>query len=262
MNKSLLSGKIALVTGGGRGIGRATALELARLGADVAVAARSTAEIDEVAAAIKALGRRSVAIAVDLADAQSTLALVGTVEKALGPINILINNAGMVGPFGPTWTLDPAEWDRAMHINVIAPFLLARQALPAMLAADWGRIVNVSSGIAQNPANNIGAYSTTKAALDMFSRQLGGELKGTHVTTTSIYPGIVDTAMSNHVSQQETLGQMASYMQKLRSENNMAQPESPARLIAAVVLATDSALNGQIVDIHSEIGKRLLAVVN
>ena len=255
-----LTGKVALVTGGGRGIGRATALELARLGADVAVAARSTAEIDQVAAEIEASGRHALAVSVDLSDVNATLALVDTIEHEVGPIDILINNAGIVGPFGASWTLDAAAWVQAVQVNVTAPFLLSHRVLPHMLAAQWGRIVNVSSGIARRAMNNIGAYSVSKAALDMLTQQIGGELAGTPVTITAIYPGMVETAMSNNVSAQaELLGVMAANMQKMRSEGRMAQPDRPARLMAAIVLSTDSTLNGQVVDIQGDVAQRLMA---
>src|SRR5438876_3785317 len=117
-----MHGRVALVTGGGRGIGRATALELARRGADVAVAARNAGEIEEVAAAIREQGRRTLAVPVDLSDAQATRGLAATVEQALGPVAILVNNAGVVGPFGASWELDPLEWKRALQINLVAPF--------------------------------------------------------------------------------------------------------------------------------------------
>ena len=129
-----MHGRVALVTGGGRGIGRATALELARRGADVAVAARNAGEIEEVAAAIRAQGRRTLAVPVDLSDAQATRGLAATVEQALGPVAILVNNAGVVGPFGASWELDPLEWKRALQINLVAPFVLSHALLPGMVA--------------------------------------------------------------------------------------------------------------------------------
>lgn len=102
MNVSDLTGKVALITGAGRGIGRATALELARRGADVALVARSDADIDEVAAAVRALGRRALALRADLADGSAVGGVAPAVAQGLGPVAILVNNAGIVGPFGPS----------------------------------------------------------------------------------------------------------------------------------------------------------------
>ena len=256
-----LEGKIALVTGGGRGIGRATAIELARLGADVAVAARSARQIEEAAAAIRAQGRRALAVPVDLADPHAAGRVVPTVERALGPVAILVNNAAVVGPFGAAWQLDPREWVEAVRINLEAPFLLAHGVLPAMLAAGWGRIVNVSSGAAQLPMERLGAYSPSKAGLDMLTRQLAAELGGTGVAVTAVYPGTVDTAMPARIRAQaeETVGALAQRFRSLYSAGAFQPPNRPARLIAAIVAADDTALNGRIIDSADEDGRRLLA---
>jgi NAD(P)-dependent dehydrogenase (short-subunit alcohol dehydrogenase family) len=213
---TMLEGKVALVTGGGRGIGRATAIELARHGADVAVAARSVPEIKEVAAAIRAQGRRALAVPVDLADPGAVAVLISTVKRALGPIAILINNA-VVGPFGTAWQLDPADWMQAVRINLVAPFLLAQGVLPGMLATGWGRIVNVSSGAAQHPMERVGAYSPSKAGLDMVTRQLAAELRDVGVVVTGVYPGTVDTAMPARIRAQteEMVGALARQFQSL-----------------------------------------------
>ena len=257
-----MQGRVALVTGGGRGIGRATALELARRGADVAIAARSAGEIEEVAAAIREHGRRTLAVPVDLSDAQATRELAVTVEQALGAVAILVNNAGEVGPFGATWELDPRAWERALQVNLVAPFVLSRAVLPGMVAAGWGRIVNVSSGAAQHPFARIGAYSTAKAGLDMLTRQLAAELTGTGVAVTAVYPGIVDTAMPASIRAQpeEAVGAAtAQRFRQLQADGALRAPEEPARLIAAIVGAGEPALSGRIVDIGSEEGQRLLS---
>ncbi len=257
-----IQGKTALVTGGGRGIGRATALALAGQGVDIAIAARNSTELDEVAAAVRAHGRRVLAVPVDLADTRAARGLVATVERELGPIAILINNAGMVGPFGLSWDLDPDEWEQALRLNLLAPFLLARTALPGMIAAGWGRIVNVSSGAAQHPFARTGAYSTSKAGLDMLTRQLAVELAGTNVAVTAVYPGIVDTAMPASIRAQptEVVGAAtAEQFQRLQADGALQSPDRPAQLIAALVAADDLSFSGQIVAIDDEVAQRLLA---
>lgn len=122
--------------------------------------ARSVEEIEATAAAVRDRGRRAFAHPVDLSDMDATRGLVPAVEEALGPVAILVNNAGVVGPFGPTWELDPAEWEQALIVNLAAPFLLTRSVLPGMIEAGWGRIVNVSSGAAQNPLSTSLPVST------------------------------------------------------------------------------------------------------
>ena len=262
MNVSDLTGKVALITGAGRGIGRATALELARRGADVALVARSDADIDEVAAAVRALGRRALALRADLADGSAVGGVVPAVAQGLGPVAILVNNAGIVGPFGPSWELDPAEWERALRVNLVAPFLLAHAVVPGMIAAGWGRIVNVSSGAAQRPFARTGAYSTSKAGLDMLTRQLAVELAGTNVAVTAVYPGIVDTAMPASIRAQptEVVGAAtAEQFQRLQADGALQSPDRPAQLIAALVAADDLSFSGQIVAIDDEVAQRLLA---
>jgi len=254
-------GKVGVVTGAGRGIGRATALELGRQGADVALVARSAEEIEEAARAIREQGRRAFAFPVDLSDRNAARNVAPAVAEALGPVAILVNNAGIVGPFGPSWELDSGEWEQAVVLNLIAPFLLTHAVLPGMIAAGWGRIVNVSSGAAQNPLTRFGAYSPSKAGLDMLTRQLAAELADTGVAVSTSYPGTVDTVMQAHIRSQpeEKLGAaMAQQFRRLAHEGRLRPPEQAARLIVNVINA-DPPLNGAIIDIGSQEGQHLMS---
>jgi NAD(P)-dependent dehydrogenase (short-subunit alcohol dehydrogenase family) len=256
-----LENKVALVTGGGRGIGRAAALELAQRGADIAVVARSQGEIEAVAADIQQLGRQAQAFSVDLSDAQAIRSLVNNVTAALGPIAILVNNAAVVGPFGATWEIDPNEWEQAIQININAPFRLAHTVLPAMIERGWGRIINVSSGAARSPMERAGAYSVSKVALDMLTRQLGIELDGTGVATVAIYPGVVDTAMQTAVREQpaEVVGAaMAQRFGEYHTSGRLQAPDRPGRLIAALAGEAGAQFNGQVVDMYTDEAQRLI----
>jgi NAD(P)-dependent dehydrogenase (short-subunit alcohol dehydrogenase family) len=192
-----LDDKTALITGGGRGIGRAIALQLAKRGVRVAVAARSEAELVETTSAIAAADGRAHAIVADLAAAGAGTALARRARNELGRVDILINNAAVVAPLGASSDVDVEEFARAFTLNVTSVAELTFALLPGMLERRWGRVVNVSSGIVATPAAMVGAnaYAATKAAIEAHTVNLAAELAGTGVTVNAYRPGSVDTAM-------------------------------------------------------------------
>jgi 3-oxoacyl-[acyl-carrier protein] reductase len=198
-------GRVALVTGAGRGIGRDIALGLSDAGARVAVLARTATQLDEVAREIGERGATTLALEVDIGDASMTEQALARVSSELGPVEILINNAAVVWPLGPSASIDTAQWETATEINVLAPVRLTRALLPGMIERGWGRIVNVSSGVATNPAAMIGAnaYTATKAALEAHTLNLAAELQGSGVTVNVFRPGTVDTAMQGYIREQD-----------------------------------------------------------
>ena len=173
------SGQVAIVTGGGRGIGRVTAQTLAGAGALVALVARSQAEIDESAALIRQSGGRALAICADVTDPAAVEAMARQVERELGAVDLLVNNAGMVGTPGPTWEADIDEWRRVVDVNLNGPFLCARAVLPGMITRKRGRIVNVSSSAGRYPVAYGTSYGSAKTALARFSESLADETRHT-----------------------------------------------------------------------------------
>jgi 3-oxoacyl-[acyl-carrier protein] reductase len=190
-------GEVALVTGAGRGIGRAIALELAAAGARVALLARSADQLEEAARAVRGRGGRAAVYPADAADPAQVADAVTRITAELGQVGILVGNAAVVRPVGPTVDVTLAEWWAAFAVNVGAVFQLSIAVLPSMLERGWGRIVNVSSGAAADPAAMVrgNTYTTTKAALEAHTLNLAAELAGSGVTANVYRPGLVDTAM-------------------------------------------------------------------
>jgi 3-oxoacyl-[acyl-carrier protein] reductase len=190
MTDGELQGQVALITGGGRGIGRNIAVELAGAGVKVAVAARSTGEIEETAAEVDGL-----AIQCDVSDRDSVERIVAETEEKLGPLDLLVSNAGISLEEGAAWELDPDEWWRVFEVNVLGVYLCCRAVIPSMLEHGRGRIVNVASGAAYLPGSSSTAYSASKAAVHRFSETLANQLRG-RIPVFSISPGLVKTRMT------------------------------------------------------------------
>ena len=204
MNARAFDGRTALVTGAGRGIGRAVALGLAAGGAQVAILSRSVDQLDEVADALRTQGTSALMLVADVSDPTAVAEAATRALAELGSIDILINNAAVVQPVGATTTVNANEWVGAFATNVIGPFLLTRALLTRMLERQWGRIANVSSGIVNFPAAMVGmnAYAASKSALEAHSLNLAAELEGTGVTVNIYRPGSVDTAMQAWIRNQ------------------------------------------------------------
>ncbi|MCA8927218.1 MAG: SDR family NAD(P)-dependent oxidoreductase [Alphaproteobacteria bacterium] len=185
-----LSGEVALVTGGTRGIGLATAQALAAAGAKVAVTARSG--VEEAAAAV---GGDALGLVCDVSDPAQAEASVARVIDRFGKLSILVNNAGVIEPIGSVLECDPAEWGRNVTINLTGAYAMARYALPGMVAAGRGFVVNVSSGAAHRPLEGWSAYCSAKAGMTMLTRALHLETHGRGVRTYGLAPGTVDTEM-------------------------------------------------------------------
>ena len=191
-----LHGRIAVVTGGGRGLGQGIAQALATQGAAVAVAARSADQLRETQQKIQDAGGRALAVPVNLSDVGDVQRLKETVERELGAPTILVNCAGTFGPIQLIKDSDPAAWIDTLMINTVAAYLTTRAFVNGMLQASWGRIVNVSSAASLHPPSSFNtAYSTSKVALNHFTRGLAVELAGTGVTANVIHPGDVKTDM-------------------------------------------------------------------
>jgi 3-oxoacyl-[acyl-carrier protein] reductase len=190
-----LDGKAALVTGAGRGIGKAIALALAREGASVVASARTIIEIDSVAAEIRSSGGRAAAVRADLRDPAQIARLAEAAAAEFGPVDILINNAGL-GHFARVESLTLEQFDEMWEVNVRAAFLLTRALLPAMIRRGSGDVVNIASLAGRNSFTGGAGYSSTKWALIGFARSLMLEVRERNIRVITLCPGSVDTGFA------------------------------------------------------------------
>jgi 3-oxoacyl-[acyl-carrier protein] reductase len=245
-----LDGRVALVTGGGRGIGRAVAAGLAAAGAKVAVLARSAGEVQHTVTLAGGRGGGALAVPADVTDPGQVAAALRAIGGHWGPVEVLVNNAAVVWPLGSSVTLDPDAWAAALAVNVTAAARLTFTVLPQMLGRGWGRIVNVSSGIAANPAGMLraNAYATSKAALEAHTLNLAAELAGTGVTVNVFRPGGVDTAMQAFIRDQapEQIG--AELHQRFVRNHEQGTLLTPGESAAALLARLPSRDTGQIWD--------------
>jgi len=190
-----LTNRVALVTGGSRGIGRAVALALAEAGADAAVNYRERAqEAGEVVDAVRAAGRRAIAVRADVSDSQAVVAMHRMIERDLGAVDILVNNAG-VAILRSVDELTEAEFDLTLAVNLKSAFLCTQAVLPGMRARGWGRIVNISSGAARG-AGGVGVhYNASKAGMEGLTRGYAARLVKEGITVNAVAPSLIDTDM-------------------------------------------------------------------
>jgi len=196
---SKLKDRVTLVTGGGRGIGRAIALALAREGARVAVSARTAGELDEVVRGIQAAGTHGLPIAIDLAQTGATTKLLDQVTARFGPVEILVNNAGIGSSADPKPVVqfDDGFWELSLRLNLTVPYLLSKAVLPAMLSRRHGRIINVASINSKIGSLHGVAYAASKHGLLGLTRTLALEVAKDGVTVNAICPGPVRTVMND-----------------------------------------------------------------
>ena len=243
----MLNGKVALITGGGRGIGRAIALAFAREGARIVVAARTAAQVEQVAAEI---GNGAIAVVCDVSNSESVTQMFAQTSEQLGDVDILVNNAGIAESSTIVTTTDDF-WARHLAINLSGTFHCTRAALPAMLEKKWGRVINIASIAGKVGAPYIAAYAASKHGVMGLTRSVALEVAAAGVTVNAICPGYVDTEMVTRGIERITTrtGRSADEaleaLKKMSPQNRLATAEEVAAV--ALLLASDEGrgINGQ-----------------
>jgi len=248
-----LEGRVALITGGGRGIGRAIAEGFAREGAAVAITARTASQLNETSMAIEAAGGKVVAVAADVSDYASVERMVSAVVDTLGPIDILINNAGTQERGGPLWELDPDEWKRTIDVNLTGQFFVTRTVLPGMIERGSGRIVNMSSAAAVVPGGYtyFSAYASAKAGLNRMTETLASELQGRGISVFAIHPGGVRTDLLATNFNPDLEKYVPGRAERMWSTDT--PPERSVNLCLQLVSGTVDALSGAYFGIEDDI---------
>jgi len=248
--RQALAGKVAVVTGAGRGLGQFVARGLAERGVRVAAVARTASQLLETVELIRAAGGEALPLVADVASADAVDEVAREVHAQLGSASILINAAGIFGPIQPVAESDPRRWCETVAINTLGPYLMCRAFLADMLREGWGRIINFSSAAALHPPGPLNsAYGASKAALNQFTRHLAAELAGTQVTACVLHPGEVRTAMWATIRDEaETTGERGVGYRRWAQEVAESGGDSPQKtldLVLEIIASPDASANGK-----------------
>jgi 2-dehydro-3-deoxy-L-rhamnonate dehydrogenase (NAD+) len=235
-----LNGRVALVTGGGQGIGAAICRRLAAAGARVAVFDRQAAAAEQVAVEINGL-----ALAGDVTREEDIAAALARTEQSLGPLDILVNNAGIAGRAGRCWELTRADLEGVMAVNLVGPFLWCRAVLPGMLQRRYGRIVNIASIAGKEGNPTLGPYSASKAALICLTKSLAKEVAGQgDITVNAVSPAVIATPILEGIPQATV-----DYMVSRIPLGRVGRPEEVAATVHFLASAEASFTTGQCCDV-------------
>ena len=253
-NSHLLAGKRAVVTGAGRGIGRSIAIALAQAGANVAVTARTSLEIEQVVAEIQAMGRQSLAIACDVTDPEQVTHMSTTLTEGLGGVDILVNNAGNAGSH--KFLNHPDElWHRMLSINLTSVYYVTRAFVPALIEQRYGRIINIASIASRVGGGYIAAYTAAKHGVLGLTRALAVELLPYNITVNAICPGYVNTPMTDASVSNITArtgmpeSKAREALESTSPQKRLIEPEEVAAIAVFLAQEINRGITGQAINI-------------
>ncbi len=251
----LLEGQVAIVTGGGTGIGRETALEFARAGAKIVCCGRRIDLIRETIVLIKKEGEEGLAIQADITNRQQVEEMITETECQFGPIDLLFNNAGSFRCVGASWQVDPQKWWQDVTINLLGTMLCCHSVLPGMVQRKKGVIINMDGG-GGTPGPNIGGsgYGSSKAAILRFTESLAGELEriGSPVLVFAMYPGFVQTDMIKDISNVPDKELWRRHIPGLIGSKFEAKPDACAKATLRLLKIASPELNGRIFHFNTD----------
>ncbi len=248
-----LTGQAGIVTGAGRGIGRAMAQTLAEAGMEVAVAARTAAQVEETAALIEAAGGKALAIPTDVTDAESVRSAVERTLEEFGRIDLLLNDAGSFNAIGPVWEVDPEQWWGDVTTNLFGSFLCAHKVLPHMIERGSGKIVNMSGGGSIIPFEFGSGYATSKAGILRLTDTLAMEAGPHGVDVYAMGPGLVLTAMTRLQLESAAGQQWFSRIGDWFDEGQGSPPTEAARVALWLATLPPGQLAGRVFDIRDDL---------
>ncbi len=252
-----LAGQAALVTGASRGIGKAIALHLAAAGVRVAVAARSAGDLDRVVDEIRGKGGDAFALPGTVTDPGLAAQIVSAAMDRFGALSLLVNNAGIPGPYGPVGTLDPLEWWTAQQVNVFAPFAFMNAAIPGMRDRRAGRIVNIVSNAALQPIPYLSAYAVSKNTVIRITETVDLELRESGVKAFALHPGNITTDMARgtvaSADAQRWFGERIAMIRDRDPLESAADLKRCCYAVAAIAAGTCDTVSGRYLDLWKDI---------
>lgn len=249
--------KVAIITGGGRGLGRSVALAFGKEGAKVALAARTKEQIEHVAEELRSLKKSVIAVPTDVSDEDQVDRLVKKTLEAYGTIDILVNNAGARGSIGPVHKISLEEWEQTLRLNLTATFLCSKAVLPVMMEKKEGKIINVVTTTTPRP--NLTPYMVAKAGVTHFTKQLSREVKKFNIQVNAIHPGVMDTQMQKELREAGTEVVGTDMFERIKEEGMLHSPDEPAQLILFLATKAANGITGEFLSFDDKEVKVLIS---